>query len=134
MSQYDDILAERSALRSLLASMDSELQSQVEEINDAIFRSGDPPTQATKDKRSKLRASQAELGRLFKMLAFVTATRLDSSDKVSRLLADLGEINQEIQDEIEWLGELQETAEAAAQLTAGLNALATKIEKIADTA
>lgn len=66
---------------------------------------------------------------MFNFLAIVTIARLDQSERVRKLASDIFEINQEIEDELEWLSNIEGSFSEAAQIASGLNEFSEKLKK-----
>ena len=85
-------------------------------------------TAAEVDKRKALRATQAEVREQFKVLAFVTAQRLDQTEEVSSLLRQIQAINSGLKDDLGRLKKIERYAATAAKVA---DALAKATEKLA---
>jgi hypothetical protein len=85
-------------------------------------------TSAETDKRRKLRATQAEVREQFKVLAFVTAQRLDQTEEVSALLRQIQAINSGLKDDLARLKKIERYAATAAKVA---DAIAKATEKLA---
>lgn len=128
-----EVVAEANNARRQLATLEQQLQEEIDEIDFTAFRAGRPPTAAEIARRRELRTTQGEVRDQFKVLAFVTARRLDETDEVSFLLREMHNINVGLQDDFERLQRLQryaqvaaEVADAVAKATAKLAAIAAK--------
>jgi hypothetical protein len=75
-----------------------------------------------------LRATQAEVREQFKVLAFVTAQRLDSTEEVSSLLRQIQTINAGLKDDLARLKKIERYAAIAAKVA---DAIAKATEKLA---
>src|SRR5262245_10000174 len=94
------VVAEANNARQQPATLEQQLQAGIDDIDFAAFQEGRQMTSAEIDKRKKLRATQAEVREQFKVLAFVTAQRLDSTEEVSSLLRQIQAINTGLKDDL----------------------------------
>ena len=122
------VVAEANNARQQLATLEQQLQAGIDDIDFAAFQEGRQMTGAEIDKRKKLRATQAEVREQFKVLAFVTAQRLDSTEEVSSLLRQIQTINAGLSDDLGRLKKLERYAVIAAKVA---DAIAKATEKLA---
>ena len=122
------VVAEANNARQQLATLEQQLQAGIDDIDFTAFQEGRQMTSAEIDKRKKLRATQAEVREQFKVLAFVTAQRLDSTDEVSSLLRQIQTINAGLKDDLGRLKKIERYAATAAKVA---DAIAKATEKLA---
>jgi hypothetical protein len=122
------VVADANNARQQLATLEQQLQAGIDDIDFAAFREGRQMTAAEIDKRRRLRATQAEVREQFKVLAFVTAQRLDSTEEVSSLLRQIQTINAGLKDDLARLKKIERYAAIAAKVA---DAIAKATEKLA---
>jgi hypothetical protein len=122
------VVAEANNARQQLATLEQQLQAGIDDIDFAAFREGRQMTSAEIDKRKRLRATQAEVREQFKVLAFVTAQRLDETEEVSALLRQIELINSGLKDDLARLKRIERYAATAAKVA---DAIAKATEKLA---
>lgn len=121
------IVAEAMTSRMRLLDLDHELQSEIDEIVLGAARAGRPLTSEEKVRRKARRASQSDVGRAFKTLAFVTLARLDNSADVIELKGKLDKVNADLVDDLQRLKNIERYAAIAAQVADGLAKLAEQV-------
>ena len=122
------VIAESNNARQQLATLEQQLQAGIDDIDFVAFKEGRQMTAAEIDKRKALRATQAEVREQFKVLAFVTAQRLDQTAEVSSLLRQIQAINSGLKDDLGRLKKIERYAATAAKVA---DALAKATEKLA---
>ena len=80
-----EVVAEANAARAELAVLERDLQEEIDAIDLTAFKEGRERTAEELARRKERRASQAEVREGFKVLAFVTAQRLDDTAEVAQL-------------------------------------------------
>ena len=123
----DAIVAEATATRSQLASLDHTLQGEIDKIILGAAMQGRELTDNEKNQRKLLRGQQADVQEAFAELAFVTVARLDNSDDVKQLRERLKSINANLSDDLERLKKIATYAAIAAQVADGLAKLAVQV-------
>ena len=121
------VIAESNNARQQLATLEQQLQAGIDDIDFVAFKEGRQMTAAEIDKRKALRATQAEVREQFKVLAFVTAQRLDQTEEVSSLLRQIQAINSGLKDDLGRLKKIERYAATAAKVA---DALAKATEKL----
>jgi hypothetical protein len=122
------VIAESNNARQQLATLEQKLQAGIDDIDFTAFKAGRQMTPAEIDKRKQLRATQAEVREQFKVLAFVTAQRLDQTEEVSSLLRQIQAINSGLKDDLARLKKIERYAATAAKVA---DAIAKATEKLA---
>jgi len=129
-----EVVAEAMNARQQLAALEQKLQEEIDEIDFTAFREQRQLTADEGVRRRSLRSTQGEVRDQFAVLAYVTARRLDETNEVAQLLRQMQTINAGLQDDFDRLRRLQRysaiaerVADAAAQATAKLAAIAAKI-------
>ena len=89
------------------------------------------PSDAEQKRRKALRATQAEVREDFRVLAFVTAQRLDDTVEVEQLNRQIQMINAGLKDDLSKLKRVEKYAKTAAKVS---DALAKAADKLADLA
>lgn len=125
------VVAESNNARHQLATLEQQLQAGIDDIDFVAFREGRQMTADEIDQRKRLRATQAEAREQFKVLAFVTAQRLDQTDEVSALLRQMQAINSGLKDDLARLKKIERYAAIAAKVA---DATAKATEKLASIA
>lgn len=128
-----EVVAEANKARQQLATLEQKIQEDIDDIDFTAFRDGRQLTAGEIAKRKQLRATQGEVRDQFKVLAFVTAKRLDETEEVSLLLREIDTINAGLQDDFRRLKRIEryakvtaQVADAVAKATAKLAAIAAK--------
>ncbi len=122
-----DIVNEAMKTRSALTDLDHAIQEEIDEIVLTAARERRPLSDDDKARRKALRADQVEIQDAFKVLAFVTLTRLDASADVAELKNKLDSVKDELEDDIKRLKDIARYAEIAAKVADGLTQLAVKV-------
>ncbi|GAB4353944.1 MAG: hypothetical protein Kow00114_03450 [Kiloniellaceae bacterium] len=126
-----EVVADADAARDRLAALERALQDEIDDIDLGAFQAGRDMTPAEVARCKQLRATQAEVREDFKILAFVTAKRLDNSTEVGNLLRQLKLINAGLEDDLQQLRDLERYAAIAAKVTDTLAKAAEKLARIA---
>lgn len=122
------VIAEADNARQQLAVLERQLQGEIDDIDFAAFKAKRQLTATEVEKRKQLRSTQAEVREQFKVLAFVTAQRLDSTEEVSSLIRQMSSINTGLKDDLARLKRIERYAKIAAKVA---DALAKATEKLA---
>ncbi len=117
--------------RAELSSLQLDLEVEIEAIEQAAFAANRPMTNAETKRHDQLRAALAETHDAFRELGFVTLQALNSSDTVTRLLADIEDVNKQIESDLQRLKKIAKFAETAANILDGLAKLAAKLASLA---
>lgn len=128
---FKKVVADTDAARDALAVLERELQEGIDAIDFEAFKAGRPLTAGELERRRELRATQGEVRDGFKVLAFVTAQRLDETAEVSQLLRQMEIVNAGLEDDLEKLGKLKKYAEIAAKVADTLAKAAANLAKVA---
>ncbi len=126
-----EVVAEANAARAELAALERELQEEIDAIDLTAFKERRPRTAEELARRKERRASQAEVREGFKVLAFVTAQRLDDTTEVEHLIRRMNDVNAGLQDDLERLKRVVTYAETAAKVTDTLARVAEKLAAVA---
>jgi hypothetical protein len=126
----DAIVAEATATRSQLASLDHTLQGEIDKIILGAAKRNRALTDNEKNRRRLLRSQQADVREAFAELAFVTVARLDNSDDVKQLRESLKSINANLSDDLERLKKIATFAAIAAQVADGLAKLVGQVASV----
>jgi hypothetical protein len=129
----DKVVADANAARQSLAELERELQEGIDEIDFAAFKEERDLTAKEIERRKELRATQGEVRDGFKILAFVTAQRLDDTDEVSLLLRQLQVVNAGLEDDLAQLQDIEKFAEIAATVADALAKTAASLAKVASS-
>lgn len=89
--------------RAELSSLQLDLEVEIEAIEQAAFAANRPMTNAETKRHDQLRAALAETHDAFRELGLVTLQALNSSDTVTRLLADIEDVNKQIESDLQRL-------------------------------
>lgn len=126
-----EVVAEANAARAELAALERELQEEIDAIDLTAFRERRARTAEELARRKERRASQAEVREGFKVLAFVTAQRLDDTAEVAQLIRQMNDVNAGLQDDLERLKRVVTYAETAAKVAETLARVAEKLATVA---
>lgn len=110
------VVANANAARQQLALLERELQEDIDAIDFKAFKEKRDSTAAEIAQRKELRATQAEVREDFKVLAFVTAQRLDDTAEVAQLLRQMQVINAGLDDDLARLKKIEKYAKIAAKV------------------
>ena len=121
------IIAQAKAARAELAKLESDLQEEIDGLDFSAFKEKRNLTAAEFKQRKSRRATQAEIREAFKILAFVTAQRLDNSDEVARLSHQMKTINGGLKDDLDRLKKIEKYAQIAAKVADALAKAAAKL-------
>lgn len=122
-----DIVNEAMKTRSALTDLDHAIQEEIDEIVLTAARERRALSDDDKARRKALRADQVEIQDAFKVLAFVTLSRLDASADVAELKNKLDSVKDELDDDINRLKNIARYAKIAAKVADGLTQLAIKV-------
>ncbi|MGH6880537.1 hypothetical protein [Hypericibacter sp.] len=122
------VIADANAARLKLATLEQQLQDGIDTIDFGAFKKKRPLTDAEIDQRKKLRATQGEVREGFRVLAFVTAQRLDNAVETGQLLRQMQVINAGLEDDLGTLQKIEKYATIAAQVA---DALAKAVAQLA---
>ena len=125
------VVSSANTARQQLALLERELQEGIDAIDFKAFREKRAPTAAEIEKRKQLRVTQAEVREDFRVLAFVTAQRLDDTAEVEQLHRQMQMINAGLKDDLAKLKRIEKYAKTAAKVA---DALAKAAGKLADLA
>lgn len=125
------VVAEANNARQQLALLERQLQEEIDDIDFAAFKAKRQLTAAEVEKRKQLRSTQAEVREQFKVLAFVTAQRLDNAEEVSLLLRQMHSINAGLKDDLARLKRIERYAKIAAKVADAIAKATAKLAAIA---
>jgi hypothetical protein len=130
----EQIAAARDEAREALGKLASQLNDGIDAIEATVFQEDRDFTTAERSRRDFLRASLNETNGAISELAFVTLDRLNQSDEVKRMRADLDDVNRQIQGDLTRLKQIADFAQQAAnalallaQISEGLAGLAARL-------
>ena len=126
-----EVVAEANAARESLAALERDLQEDIDAIDLTAFKEKRDRTAAELAKRKELRASQSEVREGFKVLAFVTAQRLDDTVEVQHLIRKMDDVNAGLQDDLDRLKKIEKYAAIAAKVADTLAKVGEKLAKVA---
>ena len=128
----DEIIADANAARQALAEMERALQEGIDAIDFKAFQADRDLTDRELDQRKKLRATLGEVRDGFRVLAFVTAQRLDNSAEAEQLARQMQVINAGLEDDLARLKKIAKFAETAAQVADGLARVVATLANVAE--
>ena len=123
------IVAAAEDSRKSLFDLELGIEKEVDALRFRVFQESRDLTADELDRRTKLRACQAEIRDAHLELAHVTLVRLDNSDEVRSLNARIGEVNRGLADDLQGLKDLEELAGKIQEVT---DKLAQVVRKIAE--
>ena len=127
----EEVIDQANAARQQLALLERELQEGIDAIDLKAFKEKRDLTQQESDRRKELRGTQAEVREDFRVLAFVTAQRLDNADEVDHLLRQIKAVNAGLVDDLDRLKKIEGFAATAAKVADGLAKAAEKLAALA---
>jgi uncharacterized protein (DUF885 family) len=125
------VVADANTARQALAELERELQEDIDEIDFTAFKEERDLTAKEIERRKERRATQGEVRDGFRILAFVTAQRLDDSAEVSQLLRQLQIVNAGLEDDLAQLEDIKKFAAISAQVADALAKTAANLAKVA---
>jgi hypothetical protein len=130
MAKATDIKAEAEKTRQDIIALNNKIHDEVSAIEFAAFKSNRAPTPAELKRLDELEATKKELQKQVTILGFVTASKLDKSDDVSRLLERMEGVNAGLEDRLARLKKIEKFAKVAAQVADALAKIAERLAKI----
>lgn len=118
------IVAARDEARETLGALASQLNDGIDAIEAKVFQEDRDFTSSERSRRDFLRASLNETNGAISELAFVTLDRLNQSDEVERMRADIDDVNRQIQGDLARLKKIADFAQQAADALALLAKIA----------
>jgi hypothetical protein len=130
----EQIVAARNEAHDTLGKLASQLNDGIDAIEAKVFQEDRDFTPSERGRRDFLRASLNETNGAISELAFVTQDRLNQSDEVKRMRADIDDVNRQIQGDLARLkkiaGFAQQAADALALLAKIAEGLAGLVAKL----
>jgi hypothetical protein len=130
MAKAADIKAEAEKTRKDIIALNNKIHDEVSAIEFAAFKANRDPTPAEQKRQDELEATKKELQKQITILGFVTASKLDKSDDVSRLLERMESVNAGLADRLARLKKIEKFAKVAAQVADALAKVAERLAKI----
>jgi hypothetical protein len=131
MAAAAQIKAEAEKARQEIRRLDNQIHEEVAALEFAAFSEDRQPTAAELKRQGELEAAQKELLKQLKILGFVTASKLDNSDDVARLLERMQAVNIGLEDDLDRLKKIERFAKIAAQVADAIAKVAERLAKIA---
>lgn len=129
----DAIVASAAEARKQLGKLEHRLQGGIDDIDFVAFAQNRPLTEAEREQRRQLRASQTEVRDAFVQLAFVTLQRLDNSIEILSLNQRMQTIQKNLADDLETLKNIEMIADTVAKVSDSIAKVVAQIaEKAAD--
>lgn len=126
-----EVVASANAARENLALLERELQEDIDAIDFNAFKEKRGLTPDEVARRKSFRATQSEVRENFKVLAFVTAQRLDQATEVAQLARQMAIINAGLEDDLDRLKAIVRYAKIAAKVADTTAKVAEKLAKAA---
>jgi hypothetical protein len=130
MTAAAEIKAGALKARQEILKLDNQIHEEVAALEFAAFKDDRQPTAVELTKQAELERTQQELRKQLKILGFVTASKLDSSDDVSRLLERMQTVNAGLEDDLARLKKIERFAKIAAQVADAIAKVAERLAKI----
>lgn len=130
MAKIDKIIAAAKSARRNLADLEANLQEEIDEIRFNAFLAKRKMTDEEIKIRNERRAQKSEARDAFVELTFVTLQRLNQSEEVANLTLRLGQITQDLEDDLETLKKIERYAATAARISKGLANIAKNVASI----
>ena len=109
--KFEAILQSAREARQQLTELEHELQGEIDDIDFEAFQRGSPLSEDEKNKRQRLRATQAATRDALVELAYVTLKRIDNSIEVKTLQNRIGQVNKELGEDLDELKGIAKKAE-----------------------
>jgi hypothetical protein len=113
----DAIVASAAEARKHLGKLEHRLQGEIDDIDFVAFAENRPLTEAEREQRRQLRASQTEVRDAFVQLAFVTLQRLDNSLEILSLNKRMQAIQKNLADDLGTLKNIERIADTVAKVS-----------------
>ena len=130
MTAAAEIKAGALKARQEILKLDNQIHEEVAALEFAAFRDDRQPTAVELKKQAELERTQQELRKQLKIFGFVTASKLDNSDDVSRLLERMQTVNAGLGDDLARLKKIERFAKIAAQVADAVAKVAERLAKI----
>jgi hypothetical protein len=130
MTAAADIKAQALKARQEILKLDNKIHEEIAALEFAAFKDDRQPTAAELKRQGELESAQKELVKQLKILGFVTASKLDNSDDVTRLLERMQTVNAGLEDDLARLKKIERFAKAAAQVADAVAKVAERLAKI----
>ena len=130
MAKAADIKADAEKTRQDIIALNNKIHDEVSAIERAAFMADREPTPAELKRQDELEATKKELQKQLTVLSFVTASKLDKSDDVARLLERMQSVNAGLEDRLARLKKIEKLAKVAAQVADALAKIAERLAKI----
>lgn len=130
MTAAAEIKAGALKARQEILKLDNQIHEEVAALEFAAFKDDRQPTAVELKKQAELERTQQELRKQLKILGFVTASKLDNSDDVSRLLERMQTVNAGLEDDLARLKKIERFAKIAAQVADAVAKVAERLAKI----
>ena len=130
MTAAAEIKAGALKARQEILKLDNQIHEEVAALEFAAFRDDRQPTAVELKKQAELERTQQELRKQLKIFEFVTASKLDNSDDVSRLLERMQTVNAGLEDDLARLKKIERFAKIAAQVADAVAKVAERLAKI----
>jgi tRNA(Ile)-lysidine synthase TilS/MesJ len=126
-----EVMADANDSRQKLATLEHQLQDEIDAIDFQAFQEDRALTPDEAAQRKSRRATQAEVREGFRVLAFVTAQRLDDAAETGQLLRQIQNVNVGLGDDLKSLAAIRKYATIAAQVADALAKAAEQLAAIA---
>lgn len=124
-----EIIDSGTAAFSALTAVDNSLEMEKQEILDRAFREGNRPLRKAEEKRcNELDSDQMKVRRDQMLLSFETLRKLDLSQDMLRLKADIERVNGGVQGTLDRLKKIERYAAVAAKAVDALAKAADKVK------
>ena len=130
MAKAADIKADAEKTRNDIKALNDLIHKEVERIEGAAFSADREQTPAELKRLDELEATRRELQKQVTVLGFVTASKLDKSDDVARMLERMESVNEGLEDRLARLKKIEKLAKVAAQVADALAKIAERLAKL----
>lgn len=130
MAKAADIKADAEKTRNDIKALNDLIHKEVERIEGAAFSADREQTPAELKRLDELEATRRELQKQVTVLGFVTASKLDKSDDVARMLERMESVNEGLEDRLARLKRIEKLAKVAAQVADALAKIAERLAKL----
>lgn len=127
----EEVMAQFRDTRAQLYALDDALDQERREIRMRAFKEGRAQTPEETSRRKQIGSQRMEVGDALEALGLDTIEALDSTDDLQKLIASIGLVNAELEDDLEDLRSLERYADLAAKVSASLAKVAEKLAGLA---
>ena len=133
MATIAEVQANFKTQLDAIEQLDQKLAAERKSIQTQAFMANRPMTAEEIARRKEIAATRGELGDAMETLSLDTASALNEASDVDTLIANLNSINQGLQDDLDKLQKLADTAAKAAAVASGMASIVTNLVSLKNT-